>query len=155
LFISLPESRETHGETPMKKRWLILPIAVLFPMCFCLGMRVYVDVGQRDFAEALTRTGMEPTTDGLVAYIEQSVSVGMTREQVEAALGKLMPIRVHRRGTPMSSDPYQGSVVCDEVLLVYGRLPGQTYSLIPCYAADGSLLRAKFTSADMPMISLR
>ena len=139
----------------MRRRWLILLIAILIPICGCAGYGVYVRVGQHDFAEALTRAGLEPTDSAMVSYIEQSVSVGMTREQVEEALGILMPVRVARRGTPEDRPFNTERTSCDELLLVYGRLPGQNYTLIPCYAADGGLLRAQFSGLDAPHLRIR
>jgi len=165
LSIILDAIAETIGDVSKKiVFWSLVILLICLAGCFVRGIAgAIIDSYRISGLESVaSRLGFHPSIKGLAEYINATIEPGMTREEVEQALGKIGTLRV-RPGEENESGSQYRPTVCDELVLKIpdeipglGKVPGTTFPrLVACYDARGGLVKMEpLHVSDAPPVSI-
>ncbi len=121
---------------PIRFRFVIVTTCLILLSCLlpCGICRLALTIDAIGINAAAQRIGVPPTSSDIYKYIESSIRVGMSRQEVETVLQRIAPIDVQRGR--LNDGQLFG---CDEIELKLGALFSY-WSIQSCYNDQGLLL---------------
>ena len=126
----------------MRTRSKLIVIAGIVLALLCILAMLWSSIAsyfdEAALKQVAQRIGVTPTYLNVVKYVNNSVQLRMSREEVEALLSQIAPIEIPHRGKLIANggiEPY----VCDELLLKVGPFYG-TLRFHACYYGEGRSL---------------
>lgn len=119
----------------------VLPILLLCAAA-CGATFAYDKIRRANLETTAQRLGIPPTIDAVADYIEGTITIGMTREEVEGILSGIAPEAEVRHGTLREIPGTGRTGYTDYIVLQFTSLPGYppyTLSILAHYNSDGRL----------------
>lgn len=133
------------------KKWQFL-IAVCFALCLgCVLIRVAVNIcteRKSELEPAALRLDVEPSLEGIVGYIEESIHLGMSRDEVKAILSDITPsvsFFTHESG----SSGFENTDLISIYFYQSSQHPGHWLTLYAQYDNEGKLRRLYNDSTEL------
>lgn len=133
------------------KKWQFV-IAIVLALCLvCVLIRVAVNIGterKSELESAALRLDVEPSLEGIVGYIEESIHLGMSRDRVKAILSDITPSVAFFTHDPESSG-FENTDLISIYFYQSSQHPGHWLTLYAQYDNEGNLIQLHNDSTEL------
>lgn len=133
------------------KKWQFI-VAIVLAFCLgCILIRMAVNIcteRKSELESAALRLDIEPSLEGIVRYIEESIHLGMSRDEVKVILSDITP-----SVSFFTHDPESSGFKNTDLITIYfyqsSRHPGHWLTLYAQYDNEGNLRRLYNDSTEL------